>query len=108
MALLSGSIANASALQNRGLEVDYSAFGPVLFEMCVNRGVDACLPYVSDVLRLIHGQHPDTLKSSEKLDIEFVLQFSSMDELLTALLERRAHSLSYRRLAGVYKISAVG
>jgi hypothetical protein len=44
---------------------------------------------------------PETLRSNEKVDIAFVLQHQSMDDLLASLVERKVLDLSFKGLSGV-------
>lgn len=96
--LLHQTLANAKAHENEGFPPDGIAWLNTLIEMCVTRAIDSCLAYVSSVLQLIHRQHPEALKSKEKIELDYILQFGSMDELVRALVERKVHALSYRSL----------
>jgi hypothetical protein len=67
--------------------------------MCLCRGADLSLAYISSALRLVYLQQPNSLRSSEKVDINFIFQYSSLDELLVALLERKVRALSFQSLS---------
>lgn len=98
VSLIFATVGNASHIQGHGGKPDEAAFGVLLFEMCLNRAVDSSLAYVSNVLHLIHQGHSGALKSSEAVDIDFILQFPSIDDLVRAIIERRVHALSYKSL----------
>ena len=104
--LVFATVNNTDRLQQTGAQFDSHVFGPAFFEMCLCRAVDACLTYVSNVLRLIFREQPSALKSSGKVEIGFVLQYRSMDDLIAALLERRVYELSYRSLDDLDKFLA--
>jgi hypothetical protein len=54
---------------------------------------------VSNALQLVYRHRPEALKSNEKIEIDYVLEFASMDELTKELADRKVASLSYRSLA---------
>ncbi|HEX2096032.1 MAG TPA: hypothetical protein VHF50_01535 [Solirubrobacterales bacterium] len=68
-------------------------------EVLLTRGVDSYLTYVSELLSLIFRERPETLRSKEKVSIDFVLSFDAMEELQEAIAERRVERLAYRGMA---------
>jgi len=72
----------------------FSTHEPLLQEMVVVRFVDNFLCYLGELLALIFGTRPETLRSSEQERIDFVLQYDSMDELRAALAEKRVERLA--------------
>lgn len=97
---LVAAIANNSLrLEKAGGTVDEDATGQVLFDMCLCRAADLSLTYISSVLRLVYLRQPNALRSSENVDINFILQYASMDELVLALLDRRVRALSFQSLS---------
>jgi hypothetical protein len=92
------TIANAEGIRTAGGEPDLSAVGNALFEMCVNRAVDRALTYVTHALHAVFRKYPASAQAKEKIDIKFILGFTSTDELVDALVERRVHELSYQSL----------
>lgn len=79
------------------------AFGDLVFEMTLTRSVDNYLSYVSEVLGLVFHTRPETLRSREQVRLDFVLQHSSMDDLVEALAERRVERLSYQGMDALAK-----
>jgi hypothetical protein len=47
------------------------------------------------LLALVYKSRPETLRSAEQERLDFILQFESMDELRTAVAEKRVERLSY-------------
>lgn len=68
------------------------------FELSLCRCVDNYLAYLSELMALVFQCRPETLRSSEKVEIEFILKHESLDELIEALTERRVERLSYSGL----------
>jgi hypothetical protein len=96
--LVQATVANALLLENRGIEPERAGVGRLLFKMCLVRAVDSALAYMSAVLELIYHQYPGALRSKERVDVDYVLQFNSAEDLLHALIERKVHGLSFRSL----------
>ena len=71
----------------------------LILEMMLCRAVDNCLTYVSDILALIFHTKPETLKSSETIRLDALLQHESMDELISTLAERRVERLAYQGMS---------
>jgi hypothetical protein len=90
---------NSLRLEKAGGTADDDAVGQVLFDMCLCRAVDLSLTYVSSALRLVYLRQPRALRSSEKVDVNFILQYASMDELVLALLDRKVRALSFQSLS---------
>jgi hypothetical protein len=68
----------------------------LMFQMMYTRAVDNFLAYVSELIALIFRTRPDTLKSNATVRLETILQFKAMDDLISALTERRVQDLSYK------------
>jgi len=68
----------------------------MLGHLMLGRAVDNYLSYLSDLLALLFTERPETLRSREKVDLEFVLQWETMAELQDALAERRVENLAYK------------
>ncbi len=68
----------------------------LLAELIHCRNVDNFLAYITDLLALIYHHRPEMLKSSEKVEVKFIMQFLSMDDLINALAEKRVQELSYK------------
>ncbi len=96
--VLVGASTNASALLKVKQKPDLAAVSSTFFEMCLTRAVDICITYISNILRLVFERFPEALKTEDKVKVSFVLQFSSMDDLVTELVEQKVQDLSYRSL----------
>lgn len=72
------------------------SYSRLIFEMMICRAVDNYLCYISDLLSIIFRTKPETLRSNEKVSLKFILQHTSMDELIYELIDRRVNQLSYQ------------
>jgi hypothetical protein len=77
-------------------------YKPLTLQMMLCRAVDNYLTYMKDLLALIFRTRPETLKSSETERLDFVLQYSTMEELISALSEKRVEELSYRSMQDLH------
>jgi hypothetical protein len=84
-------------LKRRAVD-EFKAFRPLTREMLLNRFVDNFLTYVAQLLALAFKTRPDMLKSNEKVEVGFVLEHRTTDELTEALADRRVERLSYQGL----------
>ena len=73
--------------------------GPLLVEMMLCRGTDNFLTYVAELLSLVFHTRPETLRSSEMVGLETILNHRTMDELVSFLAEQRVNRLSYKGMA---------
>jgi len=71
-------------------------YSTLLAQMVWCRGVDNFLTYVAQLLGLIFRTRPETLKSSKQESLEIILGFSSIDELVAYLAEKRVYDLAFR------------
>jgi hypothetical protein len=78
-------------------------FDRFVMEMMLVRGIDNFLTYVSQLLALIFIERPETLKSSETVKLEEILQHETMDDLIKRLAERRVERLSYQGMRDLQK-----
>ncbi|MDQ3816189.1 MAG: hypothetical protein M3362_00695 [Acidobacteriota bacterium] len=76
---------------------------PLLAELTLCRAVDGFLTFLAATLSLIFRTKPETLRSSELERLDFILQFPTMEELVTALAERRVDKLSYGGMREITK-----
>jgi hypothetical protein len=67
----------------------------LIHEVVLTRVVDNFLCFITDLLALIYKAKPEMLKSSEQERLDFVFQYSDMDELRTAIAEKRVERLAY-------------
>ncbi|MGZ3524281.1 MAG: hypothetical protein ACXU9L_05770 [Thermodesulfobacteriota bacterium] len=68
-------------------------------ETAVVRHVENYLNYLSSLLLEIFTQRPETLRSSERVEISSVLNFQSIPDLVRAFAERKVENLSYSSIA---------
>jgi hypothetical protein len=78
----------------------------VFCEIILVRHIENFLAYHSSLLYEIFTQRPETLKSSEQIDVATVLKHESIDSLVTELAEKKVEGLSYSsffKLSEYYK-----
>jgi hypothetical protein len=78
---------------------DLDQFRRLIAEVLLSRAVDSYLTYVSELLSLVFKERPETLRSKEQVQIDFILGFDSMEDLREAIAERRVERLAYRGMA---------
>lgn len=64
--------------------------------MLVCQLVDNFSTYLSEVMREVLHAKPELLRSAEQVRVDYVLQFSSVEELTADLIDRKVADLSYR------------
>lgn len=69
------------------------------FETAIVRHVENYLNYLSSLLLDIFIRRPETLRSSERVEISSVLSFQSIPDLVKAFAERKVENLSYSSIA---------
>lgn len=67
-----------------------------LLQMVFVRCVDSYLTYISQMLAEIFRVKPETLRSAEMVRLDFVLQHTTLGDLVSALAEREVERLSYQ------------
>ncbi|MDP4199206.1 MAG: hypothetical protein Q8922_05545 [Bacteroidota bacterium] len=73
-----------------------------LLEMFLGRQIDNFQKYLVDLIREILRSTPSILRTrKETLTVDDLLQFSSIDELVQAIVERKVSSLSYEGFGSV-------
>jgi hypothetical protein len=80
-----------------GLE-KIAGFNDLMDEVVLTKTVDNFLTYISDLLATIYKNNPAMLRSAEQERLDFILQHPTMDELLSAIAERKVERLAYRGL----------
>jgi hypothetical protein len=78
----------------------------LLLQLAHSRGVDNYLTYLADLLALLFENRPETMRAKlnepsrqeqpESIPLDTVLQYSTMEDLVDALAERRVTELSHR------------
>jgi len=71
------------------------SFGGLMDELVLAKTVDNFLTYISELLALIYKTKPSMLKSAEQERLDFILQYKTMDELASAIAEKRVERLAY-------------
>lgn len=74
-------------------------YSRIFLEMVVQRSVDDFLLYLARLLRIIFTAQPSALKSSETIRIEEILEYSSLDDLLSHIAERKVDRLAYKSVS---------
>jgi len=69
---------------------------PFLLEIMICKQIDEFTSYFSELLRLILKANPSILKSGDRIKVEEILKFESMDELTAHLIENKIMELSYQ------------
>jgi len=82
----------------------------VLNQMIVCRCIDNFLTYLSDLLFEVYTSKPETLRSSEKIEISTVLSFESNEQLVHYIAEHRVNELSYKGVEDIsdYLLNTIG
>jgi hypothetical protein len=70
-----------------------------LIEVLLVRHVENYLDYLSGLLYEIFTQRPETLKSSDRVELEQILRHDSIESLVRDVAERKVESLSYSSFA---------
>lgn len=70
----------------------------VLLEIVLVRQVENYLAYLSGLLFEIFRQRPETLRTSERVELAEVLRHDTLDDFVKAEAERRVEQLSYKSL----------
>ena len=81
----------------------YNQYRQLLREVFICRQVDNFLTYISEFLALIFRARPQTLRSNETERLDFILAYSSMDDLINSLAEKRVEALSYGGMSDLVK-----
>lgn len=71
----------------------------LILQMMLCRAVDSFLTYISELLALTYRTKPEMLKSGETVRLDVILQYQAMEDLVSALVERRVSQLSFQGVA---------
>jgi hypothetical protein len=72
----------------------FRANRPLLFEMAFCRTVENYLAYLSETMALIFRTRPETLRSSETIRLDELLEHETMEDVISTLTDRRVDELS--------------
>lgn len=75
----------------------------LFLQMMLCRSVDNFLTYLSELLSVIFRTRPEMLKSNETTRLDLILQFKKMDDLISALVEKRVTDLAYQGMRDLSK-----
>lgn len=81
----------------------FSAYTPVLNEMVLCRTVDRYVTYISHLLTLIFRAKPRALNPSSTIKMSMLFEYSTIEELIAAVIDQRVHELSYKGVADLSK-----
>jgi hypothetical protein len=76
---------------------------PLFNQMLLSRSVDNFLTFLADLLFQVFKAKPQLLRSNEAEKLDFVLQFSDMEQLIDALVEKKVIELSHKSLTELQK-----
>ena len=71
-------------------------------EIILVRHIENYLSYLASLLYEIFVQRPETLKSSEKIEVSVALQCDSIETLVREIAEKKVESLSYSSFSDLY------
>ena len=77
-------------------KIDGERFSEMYGQVLLTRDIDAFQRYLTKMLSRIYTERPETLKSSEKVEIQDVLRFKNMKDFVSYIVEKRVHELSYK------------
>lgn len=83
--------------------LDLKSYELFYSQMCYARSFDNLLIYFKDILSEIILKQPNILKSKETERLDFILKYDSIEELQTAIAEKKIKELFY---AGIDKIES--
>jgi hypothetical protein len=81
--------------QQNSFHNKWIGFSQLFLQMLICRLVDNYSSYLSDVIRETIPSKPEILKSGEQVKLDYILQFDTMPDFLTDLVERKVTNLSY-------------
>ena len=78
---------------------EFLSYQNSLLQMTLARVVDNYIIYFRDLLGLIYAARPETMKSAASNETyEFILEYSTMDDLIAALVAKRMEALEHQGL----------
>jgi len=86
---------------NRLLKSDPELFRRLWMEMLLCRFVDSLQIYLGEALHRVFLGRPETLRSSEMVEIRRVLEHDSLQEFTAEVAAQKVDDLAYRGFAGV-------
>lgn len=71
-------------------------FSDMYCQVLLTRDIDAFQRYLTKMLSRIYTERPETLKTSEKVEVQEVLNFKNMEDFVSYIAEKRVLALSYK------------
>jgi hypothetical protein len=82
--------------QNLSFREEWQSFRRLWLRLMLCSAVDNFQTYLSEMLQAVFTSRPETLKSSEKVEVQDVLQYASIEEFIEASAERKVQNLTSR------------
>jgi hypothetical protein len=98
----SGTLKDAKDSNDRAFK-KLQSFGGLQSENLCIRLTDNFLCYISECIQMCMVQRPELLRSNELVKVEDVLKFTSYDDLISFLVDKKLNELTY---GGIKEISA--
>lgn len=86
----------ARFLENLSFRQESESFQQLWLRLMLCSAVDNFQTYLSEMLEAIFIARPETLKSSDKIEVQEVLQYASIEEFIEASAERKVQNLTSR------------
>jgi hypothetical protein len=91
-----GNAKIAKFFQNLSFRKESESFRRLWLSVMLCSAVDNFQTYLSEMLEAVFTARPETLKSSDKVEVQEVLQYASIAEFIEASAERKVQSLTSR------------
>lgn len=79
-----------------GRQITLSRHESLLYQLVYVREVSNFLSYLSELFSLVYMQRPEMLKANDQsVNLDWLLEFESMEDVVSALVERRVTDLSH-------------
>jgi hypothetical protein len=92
----------ARFLRNLSFRQQPESFQQIWLRLMLCSAVDNFQTYLSEMLEAVFTTRPETLKSSDKVEVQEVLQYASIEEFIEASAERKVQNLTSRGFLRLY------
>jgi len=75
---------------------EMASYHPLVEHMIHCHAVDNFLTYVSDLISLAYRTRPEMLKSTESVKLDEILEYTTMEDLVSYLVDRKVNELTYQ------------
>jgi hypothetical protein len=79
----------------------YGSGARLLSEFMLSRAVDNFQCYLADILLAVFVVRPETLRSSDRIKVDEVLECASIDEVVSRLAQRKTEELMYNSASDI-------